>query len=405
MGINEILQRTDNLLDKIVQEAKKKCGDDYDKYRMVYMMFPGYKKVRINNDCNGEITVQISDIKDSFNYLWLKKGRFILNSSFSMADGSHKVVHLDSDQSDNLNEYYDVLNRLLDDLNIRTLIYDKERTTSVDNSINEGYISEELDSRCRNMGLSEKKLYPTIQATVDFWSLVLADYFVSEGISIVDDEEAKRKVTRFKDFLGDEIVEEMVNDMYGASIDCHQLLSDYEYEMNQKDSPHYSSNWIGNPVSRAIDHIAVPLNSFLAYYKENWEKGINGRAAKSVTTLGGAFPIENIEKFVMIPSNIKKKLENLSYKILTYVHENNLITNDKDIYDLITIMVRFWHWITPSIIKFSVIGYSIPIDDDEICRIVANSDDKSWRFIDITKTIREYDTSNKLTDSDPIVIR
>ena len=193
----------------------------------------------------------------------------------------------------------------------------------------------------------------------------------------------------------------MVKDMYGARIDCNQLLFDYEYEMNQKDSPHYSSNWIGNPVSRAIDHIAVPLNSFLAYYKENWKD----RAATSVTTLGGAFPIENIEKLVMIPSNIKGKLENLSYKILTYVRENNLITNDKDIYDLITTMVRFWHWITPSIIKFSVIGYSIPIDDDEICRIVANSDDKSWRFIDIAKTITEYDNSKKLTDSDPIAIR
>lgn len=398
-NINESLKRTDELFDKIVKIAKEQSGDDYEKYENVYMNIPGAQSVRVGKKDNGEEILIGYNLNP--NDLRIRKGEFSLSGLFTV-DGSEKWISLHSNTPDKPQEYYDILNNLLDNLDSVELTYDEEKTTSIDNPRTIEYLPKELKKRCNDMSLSDVRDYPTIQATVDFYALIIADYFVTRGISIIDNQEAEEKINSFKDFFGNMIVDKMTQDMSGVHIDCSQLLSDYNFAVRYNEVTRFNNFHSNTPIPSSLKYIGVSLDDFMKYYEENWYKGENLYTIETTTTLETASPINDVEKLVLIPLDIKIKLEKLSYKIISYVRKNNLFTDDKTIKLLMEVMMRFWYWVTPIIENASSKGYSIPICDDEICKIVANSSDTSWKFVNLLNIIKNYDNEKTTINSDSI---
>ena len=185
--INEIISRISALKDKYDKLAKELSGKDYDKYKKIYMTYIDGTEVEVNN--SGFI---INFETDLCSQLFYSKGEFNLFGFFD--DTIFSTNGIDSISIRNTTTHvsdkeYSLIYKILNYLENIELKYDSKKTTSLHSHLNEEYAKVALEEESNKLGISDKKKYPTIEATVNFWSIFVVDYLLSRGRFVLSNEE------------------------------------------------------------------------------------------------------------------------------------------------------------------------------------------------------------------------
>ena len=319
--VSEVISKVAALKSKCDSIAKEKSGADYDKYAVVYMKYPDGTELEVGED---KLVINFNPQIDG--QLFYKKYFFAFSGYFGNTNfcteekNSIKITSTTTEISD---ADYRFACNILDYLEKAELEYDREKTTSLNNKLKEGYAKIVLEEENKKLGLTDKTQYPTIQASVDFWSLFLVDYYSSKGRFVLDDEKVKTNIDLFKKYLADIIVRD-IEETQSSHINCGRDAYNYKYAMKHNERFMFERR----PLMYALKIIGVNIDDFVAYCEDSLcdktypELSLDSNI-ETVTTLGGVHPLFDFNELGNIREDIKNQLDNYIYAIVHYVHHHN----------------------------------------------------------------------------------
>ena len=369
--VSEVISKVAALKDKCDSIAKEKSGADYDRYAVVYMKYPDGTELEVGED---KLVINFNPQIDG--QLFYKKYFFAFNGYFgdthfrTEEKDSIKITSTTTEISD---ADYRFACSILDYLEKAELEYDREKTTSLNNKLKEGYAKIVLEEGSKKLGLESKSEYPTIQATVDFWSLFLVDYYSSKGRFVLYDEKVKTNIGLFKKYLADMIVRD-IEETQSSHIDCGSDAYNYKYAMKHNERFMFGRR----PLMYALKIIGVDIDDFVAYCEDSLCDEMHPALSlnsdiETVTTLGRFAPFFDFDELGNIRKDIKDQLDYYSYAIVHYVHHHNAKKSSvKNIYNLARFLMYARQKYAPRITELLDNGYRVNVDFNRLGEIILN---------------------------------